>query len=507
MPLTPLAPRALLVVLDGWGLGPDGPNNAIHVAKTPVMDRLLRTHPHATLRTDSGFVGLPEGQMGNSEVGHMHLGAGRVVYQDLLRIDRAVEDGSIAHEPALLAAFDAARAAGGRLHLLGLVSRGGVHSQQAHLHALCEAAAAAGIEVLVHAFTDGRDTAPSTGRGYLADLQAVLDRTGGRIASVHGRYYAMDRDRRWERIARSYRTLVQGEGAQFARADAGIAAAYAAGTTDEFIEPFTVGTDPAAGCIRPGDAVLCFNFRTDRCREITEALAISDFPEHGMQALPLHYTTMTRYDERWTNIHVLYDKPNLAETLGEVVAAAGRTQIRIAETEKYPHVTYFFSGGREEPFPGERRLMASSPKVATYDLAPAMSAAELTSTLVPELRAGQADFVCLNFANPDMVGHTGVFEAIVAAVEFTDACLGKVLEAAEAGGYAWVVLADHGNADLARNPDGTPHTAHTTHPVPIIVHAPGITAVRDGSLPDVAPPLLRILGLPQPEAMTGRSLI
>jgi 2,3-bisphosphoglycerate-independent phosphoglycerate mutase len=317
----------------------------------------------------------------------------------------------------------------------------------------------------------------------------------------------MDRDRRWERIARSYRTLVQGEGAQFASADAGIAAAYAAGTTDEFIEPFTVGTDPAAGCIRPGDAVLCFNFRTDRCREITEALAISDFPEHGMQALPLHYTTMTRYDERWTNIHVLYDKPNLAETLGEVVAAAGRTQIRIAETEKYPHVTYFFSGGREEPFPGERRLMASSPKVATYDLAPAMSAAELTSTLVPELRAGQADFVCLNFANPDMVGHTGVFEAIVAAVEFTDACLGKVLDAAEAGGYAWVVLADHGNADLARNPDGTPHTAHTTHPVPVIVHAPSITAVRDGSLPDVAPTLLRILGLPQPEAMTGRSLI
>ena len=507
MPLSSPAPRALLVVLDGWGLGPEGPNNAIHVARTPVMDRIWAENPHATLRTDSGFVGLPEGQMGNSEVGHMHLGAGRVVYQDLLRIDRAVAEGSIRHEPALRAAFDAARSAGGRLHLMGLVSQGGVHSQQAHLHALCEAAAAEGIEVLVHAFTDGRDTAPHTGRGYLAELQTILDRTGGRIATVHGRYYAMDRDRRWERVARSWRTLVRGEGPRFDTADAGIAAAYAEGTTDEFIVPFTVGTDATAGCLRPGDAVLCFNFRTDRCREITEALVVTDMPDHGMHTLPLHYTTMTRYDERWTNVHVLYDKPNLAETLGEVVAAAGRTQIRIAETEKYPHVTYFFSGGREEPFPGETRLMAPSPKVATYDLAPEMSAVALTDAIVPELAHGNADFVCLNFANPDMVGHTGVFDAIVAAVEATDTCLGRVLAAAEEGGYAWIVLADHGNADLARNPDGSPHTAHTTHPVPVVVRAPGVTAVRDGSLPDVAPTLLHILGIAQPAAMTGTSLV
>lgn len=506
MNTSPEPTRVALIILDGWGIGAQDENDAVHAARTPFFDSLWASAPHATLRTDGMHVGLPDDQMGNSEVGHMNIGAGRVVYQDLARIDRAVAEGTLGREPALQAAWEAAREPGRRLHFMGLVSKGGVHAQQAHLHALCTLAQEAGLkDFLVHAFTDGRDTAPNTGRGYIAELESVLAATGGRIASVHGRYYAMDRDKRWPRVARSYRTLVEGAGTSFPSADAGIAASYAAGVTDEFIEPFVIeGTD---GRIRPGDVVICFNFRTDRCREITQALTQQAFPEEGMAPLALHYVTMTNYDDTFRGVHVVYDKPNLQATLGEVLSAHGRSQIRIAETEKYPHVTFFFNGGREEPFPGERRIMAHSPKVATYDLQPEMSAHELVARITPELEGGTADFICLNFANPDMVGHTGVFEAVVRAVEVTDACLQAVVEAGKKRGYRFVIIADHGNADLARNPDGSPHTAHTTNPVPLFVIAPGVTSVRDGILADVAPTVLGLMGIPQPPEMTGRSLV
>jgi 2,3-bisphosphoglycerate-independent phosphoglycerate mutase len=499
--------RTALIILDGWGIGKGDSNDAIATAKTPVFDRLMSTQPHATLRTDGEFVGLPDGQMGNSEVGHMNIGAGRVVYQDLLRIDRAVADGSFNDEPVLRDALKAAKEPGRRLHLMGLVSRGGVHSQQAHLHALCRLAATEGVDdFLVHAFTDGRDTAPNTAAGYIADLEAVLTETGGRIASVHGRYYAMDRDKRWARIARSYNTLVRGEGANFASAEEGIQASYAAGITDEFIEPFIVGDEN--GTISEGDVVICFNFRTDRCREITMALTQQPFPEENMHPVPLHYVTMTNYDDTFEGVKVVYDKPDLAWTLGEAVEAAGKSQIRIAETEKYPHVTFFFSGGREVPFDGERRLMAASPKVATYDLQPEMSAGEIVSLITPELRNATTDFVCLNFANPDMVGHTGVFDAVVAAVEFTDKCLGEVCDALDTGGYSALIIADHGNADLARNDDGTPHTAHTTNPVPVIgYNLPAGQTLQDGILADVAPTLLALIDVAQPAEMTGQSLL
>ncbi|MGB0247740.1 MAG: 2,3-bisphosphoglycerate-independent phosphoglycerate mutase [Flavobacteriales bacterium] len=498
--------KTALIILDGWGLGNADGNNAIEVAQTPYVDSLNAHTPHATLRTDGEHVGLPDGQMGNSEVGHMNIGAGRVVYQDLLRIDRAVADGSMAEEPVLQEALRVASEPGKRLHLMGLVSRGGVHSQQAHLHALVDAAEAAGVpDCVIHAFTDGRDTAPQMGTTYLADLEAHLEGKQAQIASVHGRYYAMDRDKRWERVAQSYRALVGEVEERHASAVEGVQAHYDQDITDEFVVPFQIeGVD---GHIRPGDVVLCFNFRTDRCREITQALTQQSFPDQNMAPLDLHYVTMTNYDESFEGVHVLYDKPNLVNTLGEAVSAQGRTQLRMAETEKYPHVTFFLSGGREEPFEGEQRAMAASPKVATYDLQPEMSAPELTEKAVEALTSWQPDFFCLNFANPDMVGHTGVFEAVVKAVETTDQCLKQVMETAKAEGYAVVVIADHGNADLARNTDGTPHTAHTTNPVPIWVHGPEGTTVSDGILADVAPTVLQLMGLNQPAEMTGRSLI
>jgi len=498
--------KTALIILDGWGLGNADGNNAIEVAQTPYVDTLNAHTPHATLRTDGEHVGLPDGQMGNSEVGHMNIGAGRVVYQDLLRIDRAVADGSMAKEPVLQEALRVASEPGKRLHLMGLVSRGGVHSQQAHLHALVDAAEAAGVsDCVIHAFTDGRDTAPQMGTTYLADLEAHLEGKQAQIASVHGRYYAMDRDKRWERVAHSYRALVGEVEERHASAVEGVQAHYDQDITDEFVVPFQIeGVD---GHIRPGDVVLCFNFRTDRCREITQALTQQSFPDQNMAPLDLHYVTMTNYDESFEGVHVLYDKPNLVNTLGEAVSAQGRTQLRMAETEKYPHVTFFLSGGREEPFEGEQRTMAASPKVATYDLQPEMSAPELTEKAVEALTSWQPDFLCLNFANPDMVGHTGVFEAVVKAVETTDRCLKKVMETAKAEGYAVVVIADHGNADLARNTDGTPHTAHTTNPVPIWVHGPEGIKVSDGILADVAPTVLQLMGLNQPAEMTGRSLI
>ena len=498
--------KTALIILDGWGLGNADGNNAIEVAQTPYVDSLNAHTPHATLRTDGEHVGLPDGQMGNSEVGHMNIGAGRVVYQDLLRIDRAVADGSMAKEPVLQEALRVASEPGKRLHLMGLVSRGGVHSQQAHLHALVDAAEAARVpDCVIHAFTDGRDTAPQMGTTYLADLEAHLEGKQAQIASVHGRYYAMDRDKRWERVAHSYRALVGEVEERHASAVEGVQAHYDQDITDEFVLPFQIeGVD---GHIRPGDVVLCFNFRTDRCREITQALTQQPFPDQNMAPLDLHYVTMTNYDESFEGVHVLYDKPNLVNTLGEAVSAQGRTQLRMAETEKYPHVTFFLSGGREEPFEGEQRAMAASPKVATYDLQPEMSAPELTEKAVEALTSWQPDFLCLNFANPDMVGHTGVFEAVVKAVETTDQCLKQVMEIAKAEGYAVVVIADHGNADLARNTDGTPHTAHTTNPVPIWVHGPEGTKVRDGILADVAPTVLQLMGLTQPTEMTGKSLV
>ena len=498
--------KTALIILDGWGLGNADGNNAIEVAQTPYVDSLNAHTPHATLRTDGEHVGLPDGQMGNSEVGHMNIGAGRVVYQDLLRIDRAVADGSMAKEPVLQEALRVASEPGKRLHLMGLVSRGGVHSQQAHLHALVDAAEAARVpDCVIHAFTDGRDTAPQMGTTYLADLEAHLEGKQAQIASVHGRYYAMDRDKRWERVAHSYRALVGEVEERHASAVEGVQAHYDQDITDEFVLPFQIeGVD---GHIRPGDVVLCFNFRTDRCREITQALTQQSFPDQNMAPLDLHYVTMTNYDESFEGVHVLYDKPNLVNTLGEAVSAQGRTQLRMAETEKYPHVTFFLSGGREEPFEGEQRAMAASPKVATYDLQPEMSAPELTEKAVEALTSWQPDFLCLNFANPDMVGHTGVFEAVVKAVETTDQCLKQVMETAKAEGYTVVVIADHGNADLARNTDGTPHTAHTTNPVPIWVHGPEGTKVRDGILADVAPTVLQLMGLTQPTEMTGKSLV
>ena len=499
--------KTALIILDGWGIGNLDGNNAVHTAATPCFDGLMKRHPHARLTTHGEAVGLPEGQMGNSEVGHLNIGAGRTVYQDLLRIDRAVADGSLATEATLLQALEAAKQEGRRLHFMGLVSQGGVHSQQAHLHALLQIAADAGVpDVVVHAFTDGRDTAPQLGAGYLAELEAVCSETGARIATVCGRYWAMDRDQRWERIAKAYRNMVLGEGDRFDRATEVMEAAYAAGTTDEFVEPAVIGD--ADGRMRPGDVVFCFNFRTDRCRQITTALTQAPFPEFDMAPMDLHYVTMTNYDERFEGVRVLYDKPNLSMTLGEAVSAAGGTQLRLAETEKYPHVTFFFSGGREKEFEGERRSVTPSPKVATYDLQPEMSASGVADAAIADMSSdAPADFVCLNFANPDMVGHTGVFAAVVAACEETDRQLSRVLEAGLAAGYRFVVIADHGNAECARNPDGSPHTAHTTNLVPVVVVEPGEGAVRDGILADVAPTVLHLMGLQAPEEMTGKSLV
>ena len=500
--------KVALVILDGWGYGAKDASDAIHNAHTPCMDSLHKNFPNATLRTDGEFVGLPEGQMGNSEVGHMNIGAGRVVFQDLLRINKAIESGTFNSEPILQEAFEAAKVSGRRLHLMGLVSRGGVHSHQDHIHALVDAVNSADVpDTVIHAFTDGRDQSPISGLGYLKELETHISQTNSqiKIASVHGRYYAMDRDKRWERIAHSYNALCKDGGDEFASVEVGIRSSYDDKISDEFIVPFRI--QGVSGQIRPNDVVICFNFRTDRCRQITTALTQEDLPEFGMSILPLHYVTMTNYDDKFTNIKVVYDKPNLKNTLGEVISRAGLSQLRIAETEKNPHVTFFFNGGREEPFERENRLMANSPKVATYDLKPEMSAWELVELVSKEMDSDRADFVCLNFANPDMVGHTGVYEAIVKAVETTDNCLSEVLKVGKANDYMFVIIADHGNADRVVNPDGSPHTAHTTNPVPIIVIADGVKSLLEGKLADVAPTILDMLSVEQPIDMTGHSLI
>ena len=500
--------KVALVILDGWGYGARDASDAIFNAETPCMDGLHATSPNAELRTDGEFVGLPEGQMGNSEVGHMNIGAGRVVFQDLLRINKAIDCGSFSDEEVLIKALLKAKSPGVRLHLMGLVSRGGVHSQQEHLYALIDAVNLSDAkDVVIHAFTDGRDTAPKAGQEYLHELETYLSSTNSRvqIATVHGRYYAMDRDHRWERISKSWDVLCKKNSLEFDSVDAGITSSYLDDVGDEFIIPFRIqGID---GSIRKDDVVICFNFRTDRCRQITTALTQKDFPDLGMSKTPLHFVTMTNYDEKFKGVHVIYDKPHLVKTLGEVISSAGLSQLRIAETEKYPHVTFFFNGGQEDPFLGENRLMASSPKVATYDLKPEMSAQKLVDIVRGEMNSDNADFICLNFANPDMVGHTGVYKAIVKAVETADECLSEVVNVGIKNGYQFVIIADHGNADKVINPDGSPHTSHTINPVPVIVVSDDVKCLNNGKLADVAPTVLELLGIEKPIEMTGESLI
>ncbi len=498
------------MILDGWGYGTVESANAIKKANTPFFNHLLETYPNSRLQASGEAVGLPEGQMGNSEVGHMNLGAGRVVYQELGRINKAVKDHEFETDPTIRAAFDYAAANGKNVHLIGLVSDGGVHSHINHLKGLCDAAKVNGIsQVFVHAFLDGRDTDPNSGLGFIGDLENHLQASAGRIASVIGRYYAMDRDNRWERVKLAYDLLVHGAGKPSTDLLQSIRESYEEGVTDEFIRPIVrvnEAGEPLA-VIRPDDVVICFNFRTDRGREITLALTQKDFPDYEMKALPLHYITMTTYDETFRNVQVVFKKDDLRKTLGEVLEENNKRQIRIAETEKYPHVTFFFSGGREKEFTGEKRLLIPSPKVATYDLKPEMSAREIAAAICPELEAGWPDFVCLNFANPDMVGHTGVFEAVVKAVETVDQCMQQVVETGIRNGYSFIILADHGNADFMINEDGSPNTAHTTNLVPCIMIDKDFSRIRDGKLGDVAPTILKLLQITPPAEMTGEVLV
>ena len=503
--------KHLLMILDGYGIAEDRSVSAIDAARKPFLDSLFASYPHGTLDASGLAVGLPEGQMGNSEVGHMNLGAGRVVYQDITRIDKAIRDGVFDTNEILLSAIGQVKAQGSTLHLMGLLSDGGVHSSQAHLHALLRLAARNGLkggQVVVHAFMDGRDTSPNGGAHYLADLQAVITETGcGVIGSIVGRYWAMDRDNRWPRIEKAYRLLTEGTGQRFDDPLAAIQASYAAGVTDEFVEPICMG-DPQAHRITDNDVVLFFNFRADRARQISRALTDPAF-EGFARTKPenLRYITFTPYDESFS-FEIVFPKVNLTQTLGEVIEAAGGTQLRAAETEKYPHVTYFFSGGREEPFKGEDRILAASPKVATYDLQPEMSAPELAEKVAAAIQENDYTFVCINFANPDMVGHTGVFEAAVKAIEAVDKAAKVVVDAALKSGYSINIIADHGNADRMRNPDGSPHTAHTTVPVPHLIIKDGFSGpIAHGKLGDVAPTILHILGIPQPDDMTGASVI
>lgn len=501
--------KVMLMILDGWGNGDGSHADAIASTFTPQLDALRARFPFAQLRTCGEDVGLPDGQMGNSEVGHLNIGAGRVVYQDLLRINREIASGAIEKNPVLNELMDYAQREGRALHFLGLVSDGGVHSLDKHLYKLADMAAAKGLErVYIHAFTDGRDTDPRSGLGFLQQLQDHIAGQHTQIASVIGRYYAMDRDKRWERIREAYDLLTAGKGAPTQDILAGVRASYEAGVTDEFIKPIVRvdATGKPLAMICPGDVVFCFNYRTDRLRELTTVLTQKDMPEVGMKTLPLHYATMTRYDETFRGVEVAYDKENLHNTMGEVVAKAGATQLRIAETEKYAHVTFFFSGGREELFEGEHRILVPSPKVATYDLQPRMSALEVTDKLLSDVDTQAPDFVCLNFANGDMVGHTGVYPAIQEAVRTVDACAGLIVEHLRERGYELVIIADHGNADHAINADGTPNTAHSLNPVPIIVVSDRFKRVESGRLADVAPTLLKMMGIAQPAEMTGMPL-
>ena len=501
--------KVLLLILDGWGITQDSNVSAVAQAHTPFIDSLYGTYSNAQLLTHGMNVGLPEGQMGNSEVGHMNLGAGRIVYQDLARINLALENDTLKDEPALKQAFNYAKTYDKNVHFLGLVSNGGVHSHINHLKGLLTVAANEGLNnVFVHAFTDGRDVDPQSGLGFISELEAHLGQTTGKLASIIGRYYAMDRDKRWERVKKAYDLLVHGIGTSSQDAVQSIQESYNKGVTDEFIEPIALTENGTTfGRIEPDDVVIFFNFRTDRGRQLTEVLTQEDMPDFDMKTIPLHYVTLTNYDDSFKDIKIVYDKENLRDTLGEVLADNDKKQIRIAETEKYPHVTFFFSGGREEPFEGESRILCPSPKVATYDLQPEMSAFEIRDKILPEIRSESADFICLNFANPDMVGHTGVFEAAVKACETVDQCTQSIVTAALESGYATILIADHGNSETMRNPDGSPHTAHTTNPVPVILIDPDVKSIKNGILGDVAPTVLKLMGIDKPEAMAQDPLI
>lgn len=502
--------KAILLILDGWGYGKHDNTDAVEVAETPFFDHLIANYPNSKLEASGEAVGLPAGQMGNSEVGHMNLGAGRVVYQDLGRINKAVKDNELINHPVLKASFEYARESNKNVHFIGLLSDGGVHSHIEHLKGLCDAAKQNHIKnIFIHPFMDGRDTDPNSGLSYILDLENHLQHSGGIIASAIGRYYAMDRDNRWERVKLAYDMLVRGEGKLCHDISESIQKSYDEGITDEFIDPIVkIDNDGLPiGKIEPGDVVICFNFRTDRGREITTALTQRAFPEYNMEPLPLYYVTMTSYDDTFSNVNVVFTKDDLGQTLGEVLELHGKTQVRIAETEKYPHVTFFFSGGRETQFKGEKRILIQSPKVATYDLKPEMGAREITAAICLELQTGQPDFVCLNFANPDMVGHTGVFEAVIKAIETVDQCLQNVVDCGISNGYSFLILADHGNADFMINEDGSPNTAHTTNLVPCILIDKDFHHIADGKLGDIAPSILTLMNVPIPPIMSGQILV
>jgi len=500
--------KVILIIMDGWGLGKNKHSDAIQHAKTPFVSSLYSKYPNTTLVTCGEAVGLPDGQMGNSEVGHLNLGAGRIVYQELQRINVAIKSGEFAKNESLLSAIRFANQNNKTLHLIGLVSDGGVHSHINHLKALTSLCAEEKLtNVLIHAFTDGRDTDPKSGFGFLTELQQHLELTTGDIASITGRYYAMDRDKRWERVKIAYNGMVNGIGEKVDDVLSAVKRSYDNGITDEFIKPI-INSGITDTKIKNDDVVICFNFRTDRCREITQVLTQTDMPEFDMKKLALHYTTMTQYDHSFKNVNVVFENDDLKNTLGEILEQNHKTQIRIAETEKYPHVSFFFSGGREIPFKGEKRIMIPSPKVATYDLQPAMSAAEVTEAIVSEINNKSADFICLNYANADMVGHTGIWDAIIKAVETVDQCVEKVVIAALQNDYAVFLTADHGNADYAINEDGTPNTAHTLNLVPLfIIDGSWKGNIYPGKLGDIAPSILTMMNLPVPKEMTGTILI
>jgi len=502
--------KVILIILDGWGEGDKSKSDAIANANVPFINSLYLNGVHSHLKTSGEDVGLPEGQMGNSEVGHLNIGAGRVVYQDYVRINKAIQDKSIESNPALIDAYNYAKKNNCNVHFLGLVSDGGVHSSTKHLMKLCDMAKDAGLQkVFIHAFTDGRDTDSKSGINYIEELEEYLKTSTGEIASVCGRYYAMDRDKRWERIKLAYDMLVEGKAKYVKTAHQAIEESYKENITDEFIKPTIVvdNNNQPIATIKENDVVICFNFRTDRLRELTTVLSQKDMPKQGMYSRQLYYVTMARYDESFKNIHIIYDKDDLSDTLGELLAKAGKKQIRIAETEKYPHVTFFFSGGRENVFEGEKRILIQSPKVATYDLKPSMSAVEVKDAIVVELKKEETDFVCLNFANADMVGHTGIYSAILEALATVDKCVKEVVETAVAHNYSVIIIADHGNADFVINADGTPNTAHSLNPVPCFLIDKNYKKINNGKLCDIAPTILKIMEMPITSIMTGTPLV
>ncbi len=503
--------NVLLMILDGWGIAKNKEVSAIDKANTPFIDSLYEKYKHSRLHASGLSVGLPDGQMGNSEVGHVNIGAGRIVYQDLVKINKAVEEATISQKPEISKIIDYAKGNDKPIHLIGLVSDGGIHSHIIHLKGMIDIFSSAGIKNLyVHAFTDGRDCDPKSGLGFIDDLQNYLDEKGGQIASIMGRYFAMDRDNRWERVKKAYDAMVNGMGYHTTDLVGAMEISYESGITDEFVEPI-IHSDSQGNplmTINDDDIVICFNFRTDRGREITQVLNQHDFPDYGMKKLDLYYVTMTNYDRTFQNVRVIYEKDNLNNTIGEVLERNNKKQIRIAETEKYPHVTFFFSGGRENEFDGEKRILIPSPKVATYDLQPEMSAEGITQNIIPELEKQEVNFVCLNFANPDMVGHTGVFEAAVSACETVDKFAKEVITTALENGYVTIIIADHGNSDKMINKDGTPNTAHTTNLVPCILVDDQFTGeIADGKLGDLAPTILTLMGIDIPDEMDGNVLI